>query len=464
MVFITLFLFSAACALAEATPDSSALNRQFQAAISCYQNRQYDKAQQLLDGLLKQVPNSFQLNELMGMVYAAERLPANASPYFAKAVQIKPGSAEARMHWAASLSALHQNSQAEREFKSAVRLRPDAYDTNHNLGEFYIAAGKLPLAVPYLVRAQQANPSSYNNGYDLVLAEIKTHQYADAKTNLTRLLHTHNAADLHSLLAAADEQTGQYVQAAREYQLAARMSPTEDNIFAWGSELLLHHTLEPAITVFQRGVQLYPRSARMQIGYGIALYSRADYEDAINAFCHAVDLNPDDRRPYMFLGKIYDVSPLQAQTVTKRFARYARLQPNNPQALYYYGLSLWKAFRTQATPVDFYKVEGLLEKAVNLDPSFAEAHLELGIFYFQQHRVADAIAQYRQAIKAQPDLADAHYRLGEALVRSGQRAAAQQQFQIFSRLHAQQVKERENQRSEIMQFVYTAVPPADKPR
>jgi Flp pilus assembly protein TadD len=446
-------LFCATSLLAAPEQPAAVLNRQFQSAVAYYQHQKYNQAKVILAGLLERVPNSFELNELMGLVYAAQHQPDLAGTYLAKAVRLQPSSAEARMYWAATLTALHENSRAELEFRKAVQLEPASYDTNHNLGEFYIDAGNLAAAIPYLARAQQIQPSSPNNGYDLALAQIKTGKYPKAKLGLERLLQYHNAADLHSLLAAADEKTGQYVQAVNEYEIAARMSPTQENIFAWGSELLLHHTLQPAVEVFQRGVEIYPRSAELQVGLGIALYSRTHYDQAIDAFCHAIDLNPNDPRPYEFLGRIYDVSPLQAQAVTERFARYARLQPHNPKALYYYGLSLWKASRTQSQSVHLTKVKTLLERAVSLDPGFAEAHLELGILYFQQHRFADAVAQYRLAIKIQPDLADAHYRLGEALVRTEHRAEAQQEFQLFARLHAEQVQQREKQRRGIMEFV-----------
>jgi tetratricopeptide (TPR) repeat protein len=202
---------------------------------------------------------------------------------------------------------------------------------------------------------------------------------------------------------------------------------------------------------------------RLQIGLGIALYSRTHYQEAIDAFCHAIDLNPEDPRPYIFLGRIYDVSPIQAEAVTRRFARYAQLQPRNPQALYYYALSLWKGARAQTQPVDLQQVESLLERAVKIDPAFADAHFQLGIFYAQQRRYPEAIEQYQRAIQLQPTLADAHYRLGEALARTGKKEQAQQQFRIFSQLHAQQVKDREKQRSEIMQFVYTMKPTGKTP-
>lgn len=365
------------------------------------------------------------MNELLGLVYAAE----------------------------------NDHAHAETHLKKAAELAPSSYDNNHNYGEFLIGEGKLAAAVPYLARAQQDDPSSANNGYDLALAEIKTGQYAQAKTVLEDLLKRNNSADLHSLLGAADEHAGAYIQAANEFQTAAHMDPSEANVFAWGSELLLHHTLEAAIQVFARGAQLYPRSARMQVGYGIALYSRGHYQGAIDAFCAAIDINPKDPRPYTFLGKIYDVSPLQAAAVTGRFARFAKLQPRNAQALYYYAMSLWKASRGENGAANNPQVQSLLERAVSLDPAFADAHLQLGILYAGQRQWTLAVPQYRAALRSDPNLPDAHYRLGEALVRTGDRVAAQTEFQIFNRLHQAQVKEDARQRSEITQFVYTSGAP-----
>src|SRR5579875_3779378 len=442
---------------------ASDLNRQFQAALTFYQNQQYDQARQVLESLLRQAPENFEINELMGLVCTGQHKANQANVYFTRAVRLQPQSGEAHTYLAANLVDLGRNQQAEIEFKKAVQLEPASYDAHHNLGEFYIRTGKLAAAIPYLRKAQQIQPSSYNNGYDLALAEIKTSQYADAKAEIQRLQGYHDSAELHSLLATIYENTGQYIQAAREYELAAHMDPSEQNIFDWGSELLLHHTLEPATQVFTKGVQLYPRSVRLQIGLGIALYSRAHYQEAIDAFCHAIDLNPEDPRPYIFLGRIYDVSPLQAEAVTRRFARFAQLQPRNPQAIYYYALSLWKGARTQTRPGDLQQVEKLLERAVLIDPAFADAHFQLGTFYAQERRYPAAIEQYQRAIQLQPTLADAHYRLGEALARTGKKDQAQQQFRIFSQLHAQQVKDREKQRSEIMQFVYTMKPTGKNP-
>jgi tetratricopeptide (TPR) repeat protein len=445
------------------SPPSSVLNQEFEAAVSHYRNKQYARAQQILIGLLKQFPNNFELNELMGLTCQAQGQAREAEAHFARAVTQKPASANARMYWASSLMALRQYSRAEEEFKAAVRLQPSQYDTNHNLGEFYLAAGKVPSAIPYLQKAQQADPSSVPNGHDLALAEIKTGQLHEAKLTLERLLalrRSQPSPDLLSLLAALDEKSGQYIQAAKNYQLAARMDPSEGNIFAWGGDMLLHHAYGPAEQIFQQGAKLYPHSLRLAIGLGIASYSLNHYQDAMTAFSNAISLSPNDARPYKMLMMVYDISPAETPEVTETLARFATLEPYNPNALYYYAICLSKESRTKADPAVSQKAESLLETVTDADPNFADAHLQLGILYWRQGEVTRAITQYEKAIEKEPSLAEAHFRLASALVRVGERGQAQREFQTFSRLQRLQSKEKRNQRSAIVQFESILASPA----
>lgn len=411
--------FSAGAPAAVGRASSSLLASQFQTAASFYQNGQFSRAHVLLEDLLRQVPNNFQINELMGLVCEAQ----------------------------------HQYAEAEKVFKKAADIAPRNYAANHNLGEFYIHQGKIAAAIPCLRKAQGIR-TSYDNGYDLALAEIETGQYAEAQREIRRVLVVRDTADLHSLLASADEKTGQYVQAANEYELATRMNPSEENIFAWGGDLLLHHTLQPATEVFERGVQIYPSSAKLQIGLGVALYSAKKYQDAFRSLCRAIDLNPGDLLPYRILGKMYDISPVPSKAVTARFARFAQLQPRNPKALYYYALSLWEVPDAGARAIVLPKVGTLLKTAIKLDPAFGEAHLQLGILYAEKGQYAKGIAEYRAAIRLQPGRADAHYRLARTLLRTGDRVAAQREFETFNRLHALQAAEWEKQRRSIIAFAY----------
>ena len=118
-----------------------------------------------------------------------------------------------------------------------------------------------------------------------------------------------------------EEKDGKFVAAANEFEIAAHMDPSEENLFAWGSEMLLHRTYEPAIAIFQEGAKRYPNSPRILIGLGLSLYSRGKYDEAVKALLAAADLTPADPRCFLFLSKAYNSSPLQADGVTERFRR-----------------------------------------------------------------------------------------------------------------------------------------------
>ena len=119
-------------------------------------------------------------------------------------------------------------------------------------------------------------------------------------------------------------------------------------------------------------------------------------------------------------------------------------------------MSLWKGKRAQDADIDLHQIEALLKAAIALDPKFAEARLQLGNLYSDQKRYADAIPQYVSALKENPELGDAHYRLGQAYVRTGDKQRAQEHFEVYQRVRAEHLAEIDKQRAEVRQFVYTA--------
>lgn len=432
------------------------LDRQFQSAVAQYNEGQFAAAAAQLEDLLPHVPHNFQVEELLGLNYASMSQDEKAVVHLEAAVRLKPDSAAARTNLAASLSRLGRFQLAGEQLRKALELAPHDYTTNHNLGEFYIKYGKIPGARPLLERAQQINPTSYDNGYDLAMADLLTGKIADAQQLVQTLLQKKNTGELHNLLGQIDEKDGKFVDAANEFAMAAHMDPSEDNLFDWASELLLHRTYEPAIEVFRTAAQRYPNSPRLMIGLGMALYARGLYEDAVKALLTAADLNPSDPRCYLFLSRAYDSSPSQADDVIQRFQRYATLEPNNALAQYYYAMSLWKGKRVEGAGLNIQEVESLLKKSIALNDSIPEAHMQLGNLYADQRLFEKSIPEYVRALELNPDLPDAHYRLGTDYVHQGQKDRAQAEFAIYQKLRAQHMAELDKERAEVQQFVYSS--------
>jgi tetratricopeptide (TPR) repeat protein len=440
------------------------LDRRFQAAVAQYDAGHFAEAAVQLESLLRSVPESFEVHELLGLVYSAESQDAQASEHLEKAVGLNPKSAAARTNLAANLVRLGKTAPAEEQFRKAVELAPGNFDANHNLGEVCVRAGKIAEAVPFLEKAQRIDPSSYDNGYDLSLAYLLTGHGKEARQLVHDLLGRKNAAELHNLLAEIEEKDGNFVSAASEFETAAHMDPSESNLFDWASELLVHRTLEPSIVIFRQARERYPQSSRLAVGLGMALYSLGKYDDAVVSLLHATDLSPSDPRIYPFLSRAYDSSPGQADEVIKRFRRFAELQPGNGRALYYYAMSLWKGKRAQDPGLDLRQIESLLTKAIELDPALADAQLQIGNLYSDQSQYGFAIPHYKRALALNADLADAHYRLGQAYVRTGEKDQAQRELQVYQTLRAQHLADLDKQRAEVRQFVSSAKDnPSSKP-
>jgi tetratricopeptide (TPR) repeat protein len=211
-------------------------------------------------------------------------------------------------------------------------------------------------------------------------------------------------------------------ETARQLEHAARLDPSENNLFELGSYLLQHNGFTPGFTVFDYGVGRYPKSARLRVGLGVALYSLRRYDEAVERLCQAVDLDPTDTKALDFLGKMYDISPQYASRVAERLARFVELYPRNAAANYYYGLSLGS------------RGESYLEKAIQLDPAFTDAHYHLGIVLEGAGESGKAIVQYETVIKQRPGFSQAHYRLARLYRKAGKMDLARQEFAILKTL------------------------------
>jgi tetratricopeptide (TPR) repeat protein len=434
---------------------ADAVERRFQSALAHYNSGQYAAAQQDLEALMRDSPRSFDVQELLGLVYSAEGQVEKATPLLEEAVRLKPDSGPARNNLATNLARLGRTSLAEKEFKKVVELEPQSYDANHNLAQFYVGSGDIAAAIPYLEKAQKAEPASYDNGYNLALGYEKTGRLRDAGRQIRELLEQKDTAELHDLLGEVEEKSGNYVSAENEYEAAAHMDPSESNLFDWGGELLLHQTWAPAVQVFSAGLKRYPNSPRLAVGLGLALYLQGSYDDAVKALMRATDLNPSDPYAYDFLSRAYNQSPDQADEVIRRFRRFADLRPHDARAIFDYAIALWKGKRSDTTPAYLDRIEALLKKSIALDPSSSEAHLQLGNLYSQRGEYSEAVPKYQQALKLSPELPDAHFRLGQAYVRLGKQDLAQKEFQLHQQLYQRHLAEVDSQRSEVKQFVYS---------
>ena len=86
--------------------------------------------------------------------------------------------------------------------------------------------------------------------------------------------------------------------------------------------------------------------------------------------------------------------------------------PQNPRAHHNLGFALSQIGK-------FQEAIGQYEQALRLEPEYVEAHHNLGFALAQIGKIQEAIGQYEQALRLEPDYAKAHNNLGVALSQAG---------------------------------------------
>ena len=351
-------------------------------------------------------------------------------------------------------AATPENRETENKFRASLASAPGNFEANHQLGEFYFRSQRFSEAIPLLQAAYQINSANFANAYDLALAYRASGDLARARERARNLLVAGaEKAEVYRLLGDLDEQLGDPLEAVREYESAARLDPSEQNYFNWGTELLLHKAPRPAVEVFTKGTAAHPDSARILAGLGAALYANGSYAEAARRLCDASDLNPADPAPYVFLGKMEKAATDSLPCAEEKLARFAHEQPANALTNYYYAVALWKSEREPGNSARMTQTVALLEKAASLDPKLAEAYIQLGIVSSASGDNARAITAYKKAIDVNPQSGEAHYRLGLAYKRIGEDAKAHQELQLYKQIDQTGTAAVERQRRELRQFM-----------
>jgi len=139
--------------------------------------------------------------------------------------------------------------------------------------------------------------------------------------------------------------------------------------------------------------------------------------------------SPNRTRPHDILGSAYLDRGWMPEAISESLAAL-RISPEDVQALTNLGTAYLRLGRTD-------EAIAKLEKAVSLVRcrSSAQAHYSLGIAYSAKARFDDAIREYREAIRREPEAAGSHYVLGNAYLETGKLGDAAHEYREAIRLH-----------------------------
>jgi tetratricopeptide (TPR) repeat protein len=214
--------------------------------------------------------------------------------------------------------------------------------------------------------------------------------------------------------------------------------------------------LPEAVSRFREALRLQPGEAETRTNLGLALARQGQYAQAVALLQAVVQQRPDYTRAQNHLREAlarqatagtqstlarhgvarltgesaadcnqYGLAYLQQGKFAEAAARFQQalcLRPNDPEAYYHLGTTLWRQNHLE-------EASACYQHALRLRPDWADAYNQLGEVAYGQKRVAEAETHFREALHLHPDFGAAHYNLGTLLLKDGRMAEARECLQ-----------------------------------
>ena len=323
------------------------------------------------------------------------------------------------------------------------------------VGLMFASSGAYSAAISHFQQTLELEPTSSSAAYNLALAYRREGKSQAAIELLAHTVEQQPTAELYELMASLEEDADLYVQAVRHYQKAVDLDPEKEQYyFDLGAEYLVHLTFGPALEVFRLGAQKFSRSARLQVGAGLAQFALRQYADAADAFISALETDPSSPDAFLAWNALPTFVIVAAwEKIKPPLQDLAERFPENPQALFCYAAALFRqgVASDQFDGLDL--AQSLLEKVVHLNPRLAVARLELGSVYAQGKQTEKAVACFLEAIRLDPNSEMAHYKLGQIYRDRNQLTLAKRELDLYRNLSKNHRDQMARTRSAIRQFM-----------
>jgi tetratricopeptide (TPR) repeat protein len=466
LIFASFFLL--ACAFAQ-----NAANR-FDQVASELQNKEYEKALELLRTILHDSPANAQPWAMQGVAYAGLGNKREALASFQHALKISPDYLPA-LEGAIQIDFENSNPSAIPLLQRVLRLRPSDSTSHAMLAVLEYQQGNCGAAVPHFEKAGAVFDAQLEglHAYATCLVKLKqpekaiavfqkalalksddhierrllasvqlmANQPQEALSTLAPLLQA-SGADVETLELAstAYENSKDTPQAVSTLRQAILLDPGNVNLYLDFANLsYAHDSFQVGINVLSDGISQQPKAAQLYFARGVLYVQLAQYEKGEADFEKAYALDPSQSLSSAAQGLAAAQENDLDRALAKVQVSLAR-KPNDAILLYLQADILAEKGAQPGSP-EFQTAMRSAKRAVALQPALGAPRGVLAGLYLQAGQYKEAIEQCRRTLQSDPKDRTAVYHLIQALRKTGDNAEIPELLKRLALLRHEAAKE-----------------------
>ena len=323
---------------------------------------------------------------------------------------------------------------AEAEYKAILG---EAY---YKLGRVCLAKPDYPEAATTLEAAARYRPESTEVLVDLAIADFHLEQYDKALEPLGKAIAREpRSAGAHHMLGKSYFMLGNFERATAELQTALKLAPGDYDVeYTLGLAYLKRREIVSARTIYDQMLQQLGNKPQLRVLIGRAYRETGFLSEAIEEFKRAAALDPQFPRVHYYLGLTLLLKDGAGKLgeAEQQFKIELAAHPDEFYANYYLGIAgtVDRNWQTAAM---------YLQKASAIQPDNPDPFFFLGQALQGLERHEDAIEAFKKSIALNPDLkhndyqvSNAHYRLGQTLIKIGLTNEGERELKIAADLKA----------------------------
>ena len=242
--------------------------------------------------------------------------------------------------------------------KSRSSEKDDSPENLADMASMFLNQGDYERSLYNYSKILSKNPERHDIRYKMGVALLLSGKREEAKQELAAvLLHRMDMLEAHEALGLVYLQENNLAEAQQEFRFVLAQDPKRfQSCYLLGETYLRSNRFSQALTEFKTAQEIEPRSARVMSALGWTYVKLKNYDQGFTWLSKARTLNPGDR------------------TINNRLGMILAEQKKFPEAL--------EAFRRAGDE--------------------AQAFNNIGVYYYLEHRYAEAARCFQKALELRP--------------------------------------------------------------